>query len=79
MSGFKIDRARERARMVDTQIAGGFAVPFIRRRFRRRTHILLVSALLTVVSLALIGLIQNFYVVVGLLIVWALASAASSR
>lgn len=61
-----------------TQIAGGFAVPFIRRRFRRRTHILIASALLTVVSLALIGLIQNFYVVVGLLIVWALASAAST-
>ena len=61
-----------------TQIAGGFAVPFIRRRFRRRTHILIVSAVLTVVSLALIGLIQNFYVVVGLLIVWALATAAST-
>jgi MFS family permease len=60
-----------------TQIAGGFAVPFIRRLFRRRTHILLACALLTAVSLALIGLIQSFYVVVGLLIVWAMAYAAS--
>jgi MFS family permease len=32
---------------------------------------------LTVVALALIGLIQNFYVVVALLLVWAMASAAS--
>jgi len=60
-----------------TQVAGGFAVPWIRRRFRRRTHILLACALLTVVSLALIGLIQNFYVVVALLLVWAMAYSAS--
>jgi MFS family permease len=60
-----------------TQIAGGFAVPFVRRRFRRRTHVLLACALLTAVSLALIGLIQSFSVVVALLVVWAMASAAS--
>lgn len=65
------------AGIATTQIAGGFAVPFIRRRFRRRTHILLACALLTAVSLALIGLIQSFYVVVALLVVWAMAYAAS--
>jgi MFS family permease len=60
-----------------TQIAGGFAVPFIRRQFRRRTHILIACASLTALSLALIGLIQNFYVVVSLLVVWAMAYAAN--
>jgi MFS family permease len=60
-----------------TQIVGGFAVPFIRRLFRRRTHILLACALLTAGSLALIGLIQSFYVVVALLVVWAMAYSAS--
>jgi MFS family permease len=65
------------AGIAGTQVAGGFAVPFIRRRFRRRTHILIACALLTAVSLALIGLIQSFYVVVALLIVWAMAYAAS--
>jgi MFS family permease len=65
------------AGIAGTQIAGGFAVPFIRRQFRRRTHILLACASLTAVSLALIGLIQNFYVVVALLVVWALAYAAN--
>jgi MFS family permease len=60
-----------------TQIAGGFAVPLIRRQFRRRTHVLLACAVLTAVSLALIGLIQNFYVVVSLLVVWAMAYAAN--
>jgi MFS family permease len=61
-----------------TQIAGGFAVPYVRKRFRRRTHILIAAALLTVVSLALIGLIHNFYAVVALLIVWALATATAA-
>ena len=65
------------AGIAGTQIAGGFAVPLIRRQFRRRTHILLACALLTAVSLALIGWIQNFYVVVVLLVVWAMAYAAS--
>ena len=65
------------AGIAGTQIAGGFAVPFIRSRFRRRTHILIACALMTAVSLALIGLIQSFYVVVALLIVWAMAYAAS--
>lgn len=60
-----------------TQIAGGFAVPWVRRRFHRRTHILLACAVLTAASLALIGVIQQFYVVVALLIVWAMAYAAS--
>ena len=65
------------AGIAGTQIAGGFAVPFIRSRFRRRTHILIACASLTAVSLALIGLLQSFYVVVALLIVWAMAYAAS--
>jgi MFS family permease len=65
------------AGIAGTQVAGGFAVPWIRRRFKRRTHVLLASAILTVVALALIGLVQNFYVVVALLLVWAMASAAS--
>ena len=65
------------AGIAGTQIAGGFAVPFIRRRFRRRTHILIACASLTAVSLALIGLIHSFYVVVALLVVWAMAYAAS--
>ena len=66
------------AGIAGTQVAGGFAVPFIRKRFRRRTHILITSAVVTAVSLALIGLIQSFYVVVALLVVWAMAYAATT-
>jgi MFS family permease len=66
------------AGIAGTQIAGGFAVPFIRKRFRRRTDILIACAGLTIVSLGLIGLVHNFYVVVGLLVAWAMAFAAST-
>jgi MFS family permease len=61
-----------------TQIAGGFAVPLIRRIFKRRTSILFACALLTVGALVLMGLVHNFYVVVALLVVWAIAFAATA-
>lgn len=65
------------AGIAGTQVAGGFAVPYIRRRFSHRTHILITGAALTTASLVLIGLIQVFAVVVALLVLWAVASAAS--
>jgi MFS family permease len=59
------------------QILGGVAAPRIRRLFRRRTSALLAAAGASVAALALTGLIENFYVVIGLIVVWALLSAAS--
>lgn len=61
-----------------TQVAGGFAVPVIRKLIPRRTHILLACAALTSASLFLMGTVKVFAVVVGLLIVWAVAFAAST-
>jgi len=66
------------AGIAGTQIAGGLAVPHIRRLFGRRTHVLIASAVLTSASLILIGLIQEFAVVVALLLVWAVAFAATT-
>ncbi|HUQ07693.1 MAG TPA: MFS transporter [Kofleriaceae bacterium] len=60
-----------------TQIAGGFVVPLVRKRVRRRTHILLATGVLTAVSLALLGLVDSFVLAVGLLVVWAMAFAAT--
>jgi MFS family permease len=60
-----------------TQVAGGFAVPLIRKAIRRRTHILIACAGLTTVSLVLMGLVQVFAVVVALLVLWAVAFAAN--
>jgi MFS family permease len=60
-----------------TQVAGGFAVPYIRRLFSRRTHILMLCAAMTTISLVLMGLIQVFAVVVTLLVLWAVAFAVT--
>ena len=65
------------AGIAGTQVAGGFAVPLIRKVIRRRTHILLACAGLTTVSLVLMGLVQVFAVVVALLVLWAVAFAAN--
>ncbi len=59
------------------QIAGGVAAPRIRRLFRRRTSALIVTAGLSVVSLGLIGLVESFWAVIGLIVVWGLLFAAT--
>ncbi|HEY6685747.1 MAG TPA: MFS transporter, partial [Propionibacteriaceae bacterium] len=56
------------------QILSGFLTPLIRRAFRRRTSALLILEALAVAMLALIGLAGNFWVVVGLIMLWALAA-----
>jgi len=61
-----------------TQVAGGFAVPYIRRVFGRRTHVLIACAALTTASLVLIGLVHVFAAVVILLLLWAVAFAANT-
>ncbi|HEX5062629.1 MAG TPA: MFS transporter [Kofleriaceae bacterium] len=61
-----------------TQVAGGFAVPLVRKHFRRRTHMLIACAGLTTVSLVLMGLVQIFAVVVTLLVLWAIAFAVNT-
>jgi MFS family permease len=59
------------------QILGGVAAPWIRGLFHRRTSSLFVMAGLSVVALALIGAIENFWVVIGLTTVWGLLFAAT--
>ena len=59
------------------EILGGVAAPWIRRRFRRRTSALILVAVLNVATLALIGLVDSFWAVLGLIVVWGLLSSAS--
>ena len=59
------------------QILGGMAAPRIRKRFHRRTSALIVLAVLNVVTLGLIGLVANFWAVLGLIVVWGLLFAAT--
>ena len=58
------------------QIAGGLLVPYVGKIFRRRTSMLLACEALSVVVLAAVGLVPNFWVVVVLLVLWGLMFAA---
>jgi MFS family permease len=60
------------------QIAGGMAAPHIRRRFHRRTSALIATAGLSTLTLVGIGLIESFWVVLGLIVIWGLLFAAAS-
>jgi MFS family permease len=60
-----------------SQILGGVAAPWIRRRFRRRTSALIAMAATNTLTLTLIGVIESFWPVIGLIVVWGLLFAAS--
>jgi MFS family permease len=59
------------------QILGGFAAPRIRRLFHRRTSALIAISGLGVITLGLIGIVESFWPVIGLIVVWGLLFAAS--
>ncbi len=59
------------------QIAGGIAAPRIRRLFRRRTSALILTASASTAVLALIGVFESFWAVLGLIVVWGLLFAAT--
>jgi MFS family permease len=59
------------------QILGGLSAPLIRGRFKRRTSALLLTAAVSSLTLALVGAIEHFWVVIALIVVWALMFAAT--
>jgi MFS family permease len=59
------------------QILGGMAAPHIRRLFPRRTSALIAMAGTGVVTLGLIGIVESFWAVIGLIVVWGLLFAAT--
>ena len=59
------------------QILGGVAAPRIRRLFQRRTSALIATAGLSVITLGLIGIVDSFWAVIGLIVVWGLLFAAT--
>jgi MFS family permease len=54
------------------QIAGGLLVNYVRRFFRTRTNILIGATLISVAAIAGLGLAQNFWAVIVLLVIWGL-------
>ncbi len=65
------------ALVAGAQIVGGLAAPRIRGLFRLRTSALLFAIGFGAITLLLIGLIENFWVVVGLIAIWAMLFAAA--
>jgi MFS family permease len=59
------------------QILGGIVAPRIRRLFHRRTSALIGISVLGVITLGLIGIVESFWGVVALIVVWGLLFAAS--
>jgi MFS family permease len=57
------------------QVAGGFGAPHLRRIFKRRTSILITVTILSGISLVAIGITSNFWVALGLLVVWGVTFA----
>jgi MFS family permease len=60
------------------QIIGGFAAPLVRRMFHRRTSALIVAISLTAAVLAVIGIVENFWFVLGMIVIWGLLFAAAT-
>jgi MFS family permease len=58
-------------------IAGGFLVPYAGRFFKRRTSLLIAGLSIGVPSLVMIGLVGNFWIVLGMLAVWSLVFAVT--
>jgi MFS family permease len=59
------------------QILGGLVAPTVRGLFARRTSALVAMALLSALSLVLMGLIEVFWAVIVFVVVWALLFAAT--
>jgi MFS family permease len=63
--------------LAGAQILGGMSASRIRRLFHRRTSALIVIAVASVATLALIGLVRSFWAVIVLIAVWGLLFAAT--
>ena len=60
-----------------SQILGGVAAPWIRRRFHRRTSALLAATVLSSLALVLIGILDSFGGVIAAIVMWGLLFAAT--
>jgi len=65
------------AMVAGAQIIGGYIVPYVRKVFRRRTSFLLFGAVMSAVSLALIGLASTFWLALSVFGLWAIIFAAT--
>lgn len=60
-----------------SQMIGGLAAPWVRRRFRKRTTTIIVSLIVSTLVLLALGVNHNFWIALVLLTVWGLVDAAA--
>jgi MFS family permease len=60
------------------QIVGGLVATRVRSLFRRRTSVLLVATSVSTIALALVSAVPNLVAVIGFLVLWSLAYAATT-
>jgi MFS family permease len=60
-----------------TEMLAGLIAPRIRHLFRRRTHVLILAAVIGVASLALLGFTSSFWVAIALLVIWGMTFAVT--
>jgi MFS family permease len=64
--------------LAGAQIAGGLLAPRLRKLVTRRTSALLLAEAVASLAVLMMGLITEFYAVLGLTVVWGLVFAASA-
>jgi MFS family permease len=62
--------------LAGAQIAGGFFVPYIEQVFRKRTSIIVSGIIISVLALATLGLVQNFWLAIFIIVIWGFVFAA---
>jgi MFS family permease len=58
-----------------SQVAGGFLAPIVRKIFKKRTTVLILAGIVGVLLLLALGIANNFWVALVILIVWGIASS----
>jgi MFS family permease len=61
-----------------TEILGGLTVPFARRLFTRRTHVLILTSVVSVACLAVMGWTSRFWVAMVALVIWGTVFSAGT-
>lgn len=61
--------------VASAQIVGGFGVNYVRHWVPSRTLLMIITALMGIVVILLLGLVTNFWIAIGLLVLWAVIGA----
>jgi MFS family permease len=61
-----------------SQIVGGFISPYVKKLFTKRTNVIAASILLGGITLLVVSIAHNFFIVIGLVFLWGLMFSAAA-